>query len=193
MTKTELCNMALARIGDKRINDFETDASTQGIHCRLHYEQTKKALLRSFRWNFASKRVALSEDSSTPLFEWDHQYLLPSDFLRLRFVYEDDGVDTEDDRFEIEGRKILTNYDTCNIKYIRDVTDPTEFDALFVELLVLRLAWKLINPLAGTNANSLKDDVKEELKEINRKAQAVSAQETNVAGREDWDLSRTGS
>jgi hypothetical protein len=34
------------------------------------------------------------------------------------------------------------------IRYIRQVTDPTVFDPLFVEVLVLQLALKLVMPLS---------------------------------------------
>jgi hypothetical protein len=125
-----------------------------------------------------------------PDFEWDHQYQLPNDFVRLKKVYEDDGVDYVDDRFEREGQRILTNYDSCNIKYVKDVTDPTEFDALFEEVLILRLAMKLANPLAGIRASDLKAEISQELKVAESKAKIVAIQEVNVSGRSDFNLAK---
>lgn len=128
----------------------------------------------------------------TPDFEWTHQYHLPNDFIRLTKIDEDDGTDYVDDRWEREGKRLLTNYDTCNIKYIKEVTDPDDFDPLFTEVLILRLALKLIPPLAGTKTNPLKADIKEDLRVAEIKARIVAAQETNVSGRSDWDLARYG-
>lgn len=128
----------------------------------------------------------------TPDFEWTHQYHLPNDFIRLKKIDEDDGTDQIDNRWEREGKRILTNYDTCNIKYIKEVTDPDDFDPLFTEVLILRLALKLIPPLAGTKTNPLKADIKEDLRVAEIKARIVAAQETNVSGRSDWNLARYG-
>ncbi|MBE3143571.1 MAG: hypothetical protein IMZ61_06570 [Planctomycetes bacterium] len=129
---------------------------------------------------------------AAPSFEWDYQYYLPADFLRLKKVYEDDGTDEVDDRWEIEGKRILTNYDTCNIKYVRKVTDPTEFEELFAEVLILRMAMKFINPLAKTGSDTLKAELREELRVAESKARLVAAQESNVSGRSDFNLSRYG-
>jgi len=128
----------------------------------------------------------------TPDFEWTHQYHLPNDFLRLKSIYEDDGTDEVDNRWIREGKRILTNYDTCNIRYIKEVTDPDDFDPLFVEVLILRTALKLCAPLAGTKTNPLRADIKEDLQVAETKARLVAAQETNVSGRSDWNLAQLG-
>ncbi len=127
-------------------------------------------------------------DGMTPDFEWTHQYHLPNDFLRLRDIYEDDGIDEVDNRWVREGKRILTNYDTCNVRYIKEVTDPDDFDPLFTEVLILRTALKLCPPLAGTKTNPLKADIKEDLRVALTSARLVAAQETNVSGRDDWNL-----
>lgn len=127
-----------------------------------------------------------------PDFEWSHQYHLPNDFLRLKDIYEDDGTERPGNRWVIEGKRILTNYDTCNIKYIKKVTDPDDFKPLFTEVLILRTALKLVPPLAGTKTNPLKADIKEDLRVALTSARLVAAQETNVSGRNDWDLARYG-
>jgi len=131
-------------------------------------------------------------DEITPDFEWTHQYHLPNDFLRLKKVYEDDGTERPDCRWEREGQRILTNYDTLHIKYIKLVTDPDDFDPLFTEVLILRTALKLTPPLAGTKTNPMKADIKEDLRAVTTQARLVAAQETNVSGRDDWDLARYG-
>jgi len=125
-----------------------------------------------------------------PTFRWAFAYQMPTDLLRLLTVHEDDGIDYEDSRWEIEGNRILTNYSTCNIVYIRKVTDPVEFDVLFTEVLILRLAMKLINPLAGTASDQFKAELREELRIAEGRARTVTAQETNTTGRSNWNLAR---
>lgn len=176
--------MALAKIGSNRLNNLETDATPQAIYCRTHYEQTRDALIRSHYWRFASARAELSADVDTPAFEWDYQFSLPNDFLALKSIYEDNN--SPDSKtiysFAIEGKKILTNESTCQIRYVKKVTDVTEFDPLFVEVLVLQLALKLVGALSGGDAK-LQDIIQRELAAMTRKVRALDRQETSTIGR----------
>ncbi|SKA88902.1 hypothetical protein SAMN02745166_01505 [Prosthecobacter debontii] len=55
MTQLELCNVALAHLGQARIAAIG-DANASARACDLHYEPVLKEVLRSHRWNFAVKR-----------------------------------------------------------------------------------------------------------------------------------------
>ena len=85
---TSICNQSLGKLGAKRINDLSdtTDTKPEAIQCRLHYEPTRDALLRSHWWRFARDRAVLSQDTNDPAFEWDNQFILPNDFLRFRSI-----------------------------------------------------------------------------------------------------------
>ncbi|MCK9598051.1 MAG: hypothetical protein M0R06_03355 [Sphaerochaeta sp.] len=135
----------------------------------------------------------LTQTALTPTYKWTYQYYLPSDFVRLIDVYEDDGTDLADERWTLEGNRILTNYDTLNIKYIKSMADPDDWDSLFTEVFILRLALKLIPPLVGTKSAQLAAEVKEELKVAEAKARVIAAQENNTSGRYDLSLARYGS
>ena len=191
LSETKICNMSLAKIGAKRINNIDTDTSPSAIQCRTHYEQTRDSLTRSHSWRFARAREELSPDAVDPPFEWDNQFILPNDFLRFRSILEEEGYSSRHRRHSLEGDRFLTNFSTVNMRYIRKVTDPTEFDPLFVEVLILQLALKLIAGLAKTDPK-LKADIKDDLKPLIAKAQAVNIDETDVGGRSDWNLARHG-
>lgn len=190
---TKICNMALGRIGAKRINDLNdvSDTKLEAIQCRLHYTQTRDALIRSHWWRFASDRATLSRDVETPDFEWSYQFSLPNDFLRMKKPYE--GFRGPLQRtYDLEGTKLLTNETTMEIKYIKKVTDEAQFDPLFIEVLVLTLALKFIPALAG-GAVTLRQDVQGELTIVMRKVRALDRQETNTIGRADlrtWNDAR---
>ncbi len=129
---------------------------------------------------------------TTPTFEWDFQYELPTDFVRLVSVYEDDGTNEVNKRWVREGNRILTNYTTCNIRYVKTVTDPSDFDPLFAEVLLLRMAMKLIPPLAGTMSQVDRETLQKELQIVEMKARTVCGQENNQTGRADLNLARYG-
>jgi len=175
LSETKICNLALAKVGSKRINDIDTDTTPEAIWCRTFYEQTRDALLRSNSWSFAKARATLSEDASAPDFEYDNQFDLPADFMRLVSLYNTWST------FKIEGEKLLTDDSSAEIVYVKKVTDPTKFDALFVEALVLQLAIKL--SMAISQDKVLSKELKDEFRELIRTVRTVTRQETNTIGR----------
>jgi len=188
---TSICNMALSVVGAKRINDYNTGTSLGAIQCRLFYEPARDALLRSYWWGFASDRATLSQDTNDPDFEWDNQFILPSDFLRLKSVYEEVGYNSRSSRHAIEGQRILTNESTQNIRYIKRVTDVTKFDPLFVKVLVFLLADDFVGPLAGGDKR-IQEKIDRKLAKLMLKVSAVNDNETDTGGRSDWNLARHG-
>lgn len=151
----QICNLALQKLGAARINSL-TEDGRNARECNAAYELMRDAELRAHPWNFARARAQLAEDSTAPDFGFDHQYTLPSDFLRLH-------PDSEVDDWQIEGRKILTDDDApLEIIYIKRVTDTAQFDALFVVALANRLAMQLCEKITQSNtkkAEALRDYV----------------------------------
>ena len=196
MTETEICNMALGRIGAKRISDFAdtNEDNHQSVQCRLHYVQTRDALLRSHWWRFARYRVQLSENTTAPTFEFDNAFDLPSDFLRLWIrPFEDNnwGLNNTDRTFSMEGKQLLTNEDSVYLRYIRRVTDPAEFDPLFIEVLVLKLAIKMVMPISQDK--ELYQILYQEMRDVLARVRVVDKRETNNVGVSDrgrWNDAR---
>ena len=191
LTETAICNMGLGKLGTKRINNVETDTSLEAILCRLHYETTRDALLRSISWRFARARAELTQDDTDPDFEWDNQFELPDDFLRFRSIFEETGTTSKSRRHALEGQRLLTNLSEVSLRYIKKVTDVTEFDPLFIEVLTWILADKMIGPLAGGDAR-IQKKIDVALDKLIPKAKAVNIDETDVGGRSDWNLARHG-
>jgi hypothetical protein len=201
---TEICNQALGRIGAKRINDYDDDTDTkpEAIQCRLHYAQTRDALQRSHLWVFNKGRVQLSRDTATPAFEYDYQFLLPSDYLRARYIYDANSgthnalswyshsLETKSD-----GTRVLlidTSDTTINFVYSRRITDAAVFDALYIELLVLKLAKKLVTPLSGGNKNIMRE-IKDDLNDLEPRVRALDRNEGMGTRRDDqawWNDAR---
>lgn len=193
-TKTDICNLALSRIGAKTVTTAELTADTAvtAKHCNRNYEQTRDALLRSNHWRFARDRAALVK-GAVPPWGYDHYYKLPEDFLALRSIYDDNEPNhVYRYQYDVEGKQILSDEDTCEILYIKRVTDVKKFDSLFTEVFVLSLALKLVMPLSQDRA--LYKEIKDELyKELMPKVRTIDGQETNTEGRGgevNWKLSR---
>ena len=63
----------------------------------------------------------------------------------LEIEGESDGV-----TYEVEGRYIVSDETTMNIKYISRVLDANEYDALLIEALAARLASEIAYPLVNS-------------------------------------------
>lgn len=141
-SNVEVCNLALTKIGEEPIISL-TEDSKAGRLCNLHFNRTRNMTLRSHSWNFAIKREDLAKSTTDPEYKFTAKFALPVDLIRL--------LDTNllnDQDYKVEGKFILVNADSIKIKYIYEVTDPSEFDELFIETLSCKLAAELAIPLA---------------------------------------------
>jgi hypothetical protein len=136
-TPTDICNMAISRLGQPKINDI-AENSAAAIACRDHFEPVRDALLRGHPWNFATTRADLAV-GATPAYGWSRSFTLPDDFLRLNTVNGVEASRCEAD-YSLTFRTIYSNADTLQVTYVKRVEDTTLFDPLFIEAFVLKLA-----------------------------------------------------
>lgn len=148
-SKVEIANRALQILGAKRIVSL-TEDSRNARAISAAYEPVKKAELRKHTWCFATKRAQLAADATGPLFTRDNAFTLPTDCLRV--LPPDPEVNFNDLDWIIEGRKIVTNDSApLDLRYVYDVTDPNEMDALFREALSAKLAEQLCEEITQSN------------------------------------------
>jgi hypothetical protein len=149
MTDIQICNLALARLGDSRITAL-TDATAQAQYCSLFYAQTLEELQTEFDWQFCRKLASLTADATAPAFGYARRFAVPSDFLRLIRL---NGIDEDENfsKWEIVDGFIHTDLAApAQIEYIASVTDAAKFPAVFVEILSAKLAANLAMPLTGS-------------------------------------------
>lgn len=139
-SKVEIANNAFVFLGASLINDF-TDDSTEANAVNAIWDLTRKAELRSFPYNFATETVELARNTTTPLTRYDYSHALPSQLLRIWTVYDENENVVND--FQMEGSNIVSDEDRLIIKYTKDITDETKWDALFVQVMVYAIAKQL--------------------------------------------------
>jgi hypothetical protein len=149
MDDLTIANRALGRLGARAISSL-SDTTAEAKACAAAYEHVRDEALRSHRWNFARKRATLTVLEDAPEFEWSYQYDLPADCLRVMEINESDVWALPSPLFEIEGRRILTDSPTLQLKYIAMVTDADLYDVLFVRVLVLSLAAEIAEKVTGS-------------------------------------------
>lgn len=194
LSETSICNMALDELGANRIKaTVDNDTSLEAIKCRLHYEPTRDALEQLVPWRFTRGRETLTEDTETPDFQWDTQFVLPTDYLAMKSIYEGRFSDENIRSYDLEGDLLLTNDTTVELRYIKKVTDVSKFSPLFLQVFILQLALKL-KSLAGATPK-IAESIKDSLDDLMPTVMAFAEQEMNTAGRLEsgtWNDARYG-
>jgi hypothetical protein len=152
MTAVEICNLALGRITQASIQSLDEENSVAALYCKMYYEQDRKSLLRAFPWNFALKRGRIAQLAGTPI-GWAYRFALPRECIRVRQIttegYAMDHRNPFRIPYEIEGADLLCNIKEPILVYTEDKETPNDFDPLFTDAFVLRMALDLCMPLSG--------------------------------------------
>lgn len=163
-----ICNRGLQIVGAARILDIADDTKNARA-CSACYDSLRQAELRKHRWRFAIKRETLSPLVATdPHGEFTYIFQLPAKCLKVLKPENDPNCD-----WQIEGRKLYTNNsNVLYLRYIEDVTDPTEFDSCFAEMLSAAVAEAICEEITQSNskksyARGLYEDARKEAKRSN--------------------------
>lgn len=137
--------MALRFIGAEPLISLE-DNSKQAKLCKLFYEFDRDVLLSEEVWSFAVTRQALSQLSETNDTNYLYMYQLPVDPYCLVPL---EIKDYPNQPFIIEGRVLYTDLDSVTLRYTAQITDPTQYPALFALALAYKVASDLANSIEG--------------------------------------------
>ena len=149
-----ICNMALARIGVSSFISSLSEASNEARVCALFYDQMRDYALRDYPWNFANKRIALSEAGDAPT-NWEYMYVYPSDCLKARAIVppglraprSDQRIPFETGYYDGQ-RVIFSNQAQAELIYTTRIEDPTIFDPMFTSALSYLIASEIAMPLS---------------------------------------------
>lgn len=178
----DICNLALSYLGDTATvaSIDPPEGSAQSEHCARFFPIARDALLAMHPWSFATRREPLALLDVTND-QWDYVYAAPNLLSSVLAVIASDAADdytstavpeTGDtsppltaygaytpqpyarETLSDGSQVILTNQEDAVIRYVAKVTDPGQFDALFVICLSWRLAAMLAGPLIKNEAGA---------------------------------------
>ena len=148
ITPLDVANMAIAILDEAPIDSLDQDDKVARL-LNVHFDQTVEAELTKYAWVFAilTQSVAGSDTGSGDCtLNW--AYELPSDCLRplpLTYDGEPTGIPIS---WRQEADIIYSDQSSPRIiRYIANLTDPNDWDALFTEVLIAALAIKIALPL----------------------------------------------
>ena len=171
-----ICNSALIKLGvgkDGRISGLGQDTKN-ATACNEQYEKLRDAAIRRHKWNFSIARAKLALSTTSPVFGPENAFQLPSDWIRTVSVHDNDvGVGLV--RYKIEGNKILSDSTDIWLRYARRIEDPNEMTVDFREVLATMIAKDIA--LVITQSNTVKKDMKDDLRKAISAARSVDALE----------------
>jgi hypothetical protein len=185
-TITTICNLALSKIGARKVIDIDEE-STEARACKTFFEEVRDDVLRSHRWSFAVTRVTLTQIASEPAFGWRNGFQQPTDCLR---VFEVNGWDQarREGHWEIEGRLVMIDEESADIRYIRREVDCNVYDSIFIEAFATKLASAIVMPVNGSGQMSV-ELLKQYEAVTGSKARKIDAMEGRPRRRPAWQNS----
>ena len=173
----QIANRALTYLGASTITALSDDTK-EARACNRLYEQTRDQLLRDHPWNFAIFRASLAANTTAPVYEYTNAFDFPDQTLRII------EVNTAEE-WAVEGRQIVTDAAApLEIVYVKRITDPTQFDAKFVEAYALRLAADIAYDITANQ--TVATTAEQKFAVLLQEARLVDAQESLSANEQSW-------
>lgn len=186
-SKTSIANGALYKVGETRVSNISNNSSKKALIINDRWDTVRDALLQSFPWNFAIKRVQIAKDGTAPAWGFSNRYLLPVDFLNLLYIQDDPD-------YRIESGYILTNHGSpLYIKYTSRIEAAGDWDPMFAEAMSAQLAVECVESI--TQSNTKKDILMRERDKVIREAYAADSIDDKPQELRDdeWLLARESS
>lgn len=190
VTVEDVANMALNILEEAPLKSLDEDTKAARL-LNVHYETTRESELKKQAWSFAIFRAELDPEQDAPIGTYyRYGYAMPADALRVLPLTENGEADGNRIPWKLEGGLILTtHYGPRLIRYIGNLTDPADWDSLFVEAIAARLAMKIAMPL--THKASILQGAKNAYEEAIADARRMNAIESSsIAGSESWSSQR---
>ncbi|WP_398469652.1 hypothetical protein [Tardiphaga sp.] len=190
VTVEDVANMALGILVEAPIGSLDEDNKAARL-LNLHYETTRQAELIKHAWSFAifrSELEAMPEALAGTAYRY--AYAAPDDALRilpLTDTGENGGIVIP---WRQEGNILLINYEAPRlVRYIGNMTDPGDWNPLFIEALAARLAMKIAMPL--TNKPTVLQGAQRVYEEAISEARRINVIESgSPASVQSWSAAR---
>ncbi len=153
-TPAQVCNLALAHVGQRLAINSLLEQSAEARVCAVHYPTARDACLEAHWWKFATRRAQLALLSGVTREGWEYVYAAPGDMVSIvgaRYL-ETGGRPRRPDTdipFAIELNDtgnafvVLCDVKTPQLVYTRATDTPALWPAHFLDALAWALAVRL--------------------------------------------------
>ena len=155
-----IANAALQRLGAAPITSLTCTTEDRAVVMAGVFERTVTAAIRSHKWNFAQRTKTLIGWICAPAYGYACAFLIPDDALTVDETNIDEDVawrlETHVCDFNNTCAKVLVT-DACgvSIRYTSNNGDPTLWDPMFRQALVVQLAHEAAYPITKNNIHTI--------------------------------------
>lgn len=152
MDNIGIVNLALSHLGAAPVQSLD-EGSAEANAAKLNYDAARRSALRANPWSFALRTATLAKlEAAAP--DFAHVYALPQTCVKALRLIAPHKTEPGGEPFVIRGGTLCTDSVGASLEYVADITDPAEFDDLFVEVFSYHLASKLAMPVTGNGGNA---------------------------------------
>lgn len=153
-TKTDICNQALAHIGQDPIAIITENTET-AKKCARAYPLVLDEVLAAHPWNFALDTEALAVISDKTIHGWQYVYQKPARCLFAYKVFPAGYPEArERDKFRVMGAAIASNVEGAWVEGVYRCLDISLYTPHFIAALSFALASRLALSICGDKSLS---------------------------------------
>ena len=192
-TKTGLANLTASLMKVEAVTQIDPPDARSKFAKKANqwYDETRRDVLAEHTWNFALKRVQLPKDATDPAFGYGARYLLPSDYIRLATIGNEDNPEVD---YKVEDGYILCDISApLDLRYVYNVEDVTKFSPKFIQCFARKLKANLVYDMTGNR--TMQQEAELEYLEYLSMAKGVDGQEsppTHRIRRSKWKAAKEG-
>jgi hypothetical protein len=138
-----ICNIGLIALGEDPITAL-TDPTKRAILCSARYNDVRQAAIRNYGFGCCKALTKLAAAATAPAFDWQVQYTLPADYIRVYGIMDVQGNTLDSAEWEIVGPYLMTDQGgPLPLMYFFDLQDTTRMDALMSTVIGYELALEI--------------------------------------------------
>jgi len=145
ISKTELINNALTKVGALPITSIDDDTNNARVVSRV-YEQSLRSILGECKWNFATTRTTLSLLTDTLAWYDTGETLVYQKPTNLIRIY---GASAPNTAWREEGDYIVSDTSSLGLRYTYYIDSPTKYPSTFTDAFIDKLcsdiAYMIVN------------------------------------------------
>lgn len=191
VSKVDICNLALSRLGDKRtVEDIDAGKKNEELVFKKWYDITRQSTIKRSMPSFAMVREFWPKANYVPEFGYNSAYLYKSDCLRVLGI---GNIENTENNYSREGNYLLCDEDYPNglpVRYLKDISETQKFPSDFVELLSYELAANVCTEL--TESQQLLNYIQQILPLKRLEFTGLSSQENKPIRISNSRFNRTG-
>lgn len=178
----DICNLALMHIGANTTISSLSEQSAEARACARIFDTARDATLRDHNWNFATRHITLADIGSPPE-GWSYRYQYPNDCIKAISITQSQRNPSAQKPLSfrviaqenLDRKAIICNMSPATLEYVAKVTNPENFDPLFVDALSLRVASMIAFTITGKTR--LRNDALNLYQDVISNARYIDAQE----------------